>query len=363
MLDKPLRAGIIGLGVGGAHARGYLRSPHTELVALCDSDPERLAARAAEYKIPPEQCFSDYRAMLSAAQLDVVSVCVPNALHAEVSLAALEAGAHVLCEKPLAISLEEALAMQRAAQSAQRRLMVAYNHRYRADVGWLRRVISEGALGEVYNVYAWWRREAGIPRSSWFSQKALSGGGALIDIGVHMLDLALWLLDFPRVETVSGQVGTHFGARGVKASSSPLWKGEFSPQRFDVDDSAFGFLRCAGGLSVHLHASWAEHRAPHEDILHLELNGTQATAVMHVVNYVQEGTLQVYTELGGQSVVITPEVRSSGIYGHEALIVESMAALVAGQPPPADVQHGVIGVQVVEALYRSSQTRREVVLE
>lgn len=363
MADKPLRAGIIGLGIGALHAKGFLRSPHTELVALCDTDPERMAARAAEYNIPARMCFTDYRSMLAEAQLDVVSVCLPNALHAEVSIAALEAGAHVLCEKPLATTLEEALAMQRAAEMHQRRLMVAYNHRYRADVAWIRQMIGEGKLGKIYNVYAWWRREAGIPPSGWFSQKQLSGGGALIDIGVHMLDLALWLLDFPRIETVSGQVSAHFGKRGMKISSSALWKRSVSAESFDVEDSAFGFLRCTGDLTVHLHASWAEHRAPREDILHLELNGTEGTAVLHVVNYVQDGTLQFYTELAGQPVAITPNVRWTGLYGHEALIVESMAALVKDQPAPADVSHGVIGVQVLEALYRSSQTRREVVLE
>ncbi|MDW8300147.1 MAG: Gfo/Idh/MocA family oxidoreductase [Anaerolineae bacterium] len=363
MTDKPLRAGIIGLGVGATHAKGYLRSPHTRLVALCDADTERLTARAAEYDIPAELCFTDYRTMLAKAQLDVVSVCLPNALHAEASIAALEAGAHVLCEKPLATTLEEALAMQRAAEANQRRLMVAYNFRYRADIAWIRQLMLEGKLGKVYNVYAWWRREAGIPPSGWFSQKQLSGGGALIDIGVHVLDMALWLLDFPRVETVSGQVSSHFGKRGMKISSSKLWKPSIDVEAFDVDDGAFGFLRCEGDLTIHLHASWAEQRAPREDVLHLELNGTDGTAVMHVVNYVQDGTVQFYTEVAGQPVAVVPKLRWDGIYGHEALIAESMAALVNNQPAPVEARHGVIGVQVIEALYRSSQTRREVVLE
>jgi predicted dehydrogenase len=358
-----MRAGIIGLGIGAAHAKGFLRSPHTELVALCDANAERLAARAVEYNIPAEMCFTDYRAMLAEANLDVVSVCLPNALHAEVSIAALEAGAHVLCEKPLATTLEEALAMQRAAELQQRRLMVAYNHRYRADLAWIRQMLRQGALGKVYNVYAWWRRESGIPSSGWFSQKRLSGGGAMIDIGIHMLDMALWLLDFPRVETVSGQVTAHFGTRGLKTWSQARWANDSTAEPFDVDDGAVGFLRCEGDLSIHLHASWAEHRAPREDIIHLELNGTEGTTVLHVVNYVRDGTLQFYTQLAGQPVAVAPNVRWEGLYGHEALIVESMAALVNQQPAPSDVRHGVIGVQILEALYRSSQLRREVALE
>jgi predicted dehydrogenase len=363
MTNTPLRAGIVGLGVGALHAKGFMRSPYTQLVALCDADADRLAARAAEYNVPAEQCFTDYRAMLAEAQLDVVSICLPNALHAEASIAALEAGAHVLCEKPLATTLSEALAMQQAAERNQRRLMVAYNHRYRADVAWIRQMLAHGALGEVYNVYAWWRREAGIPRSSWFSQKALSGGGALIDIGVHMLDMALWLLGFPRVETVSGHTTSHFGKRGLKSWSNVRWSDDIAAKAFDVDDGAVGFLRCAGDLTMQLHASWAEHRAPREDIIHLELNGTHGTAVLHIVNYVRDGTLQFYTELAGQPVAIAPNVRWDGVYGHEALIEESMAALVSGQPAPADAQHGIIGVQVLEALYKSAQLRREVALE
>ncbi|MCE7948014.1 MAG: gfo/Idh/MocA family oxidoreductase [Chloroflexi bacterium CFX4] len=362
MTTSLLRAGIVGLGIGGEHARGFVRSPHTELVALCDSDPNRLAQRAAEYGVPPELCFTDYKTMLAEAKLDVVSICLPNALHAESTIAALEGGAHVICEKPLAPSLFEARDMQRAAEINHRRLMVAYNHRYRADVLWIRRMIAEGRLGKIYNAYAWWRRETGIPGSGWFSQKHMAGGGALIDLGVHMLDMTLWLLGFPRVQTVSGHVTSYFGGRGLKVWGSPRWVNDASAEAFSVDDGAVGFLRCEGDLAINLHASWAEHRQPREDIIRLELSGTEGTAVLNVVNYVRDGTLHFYSEMAGEAVTVTPSLRWNGIYGHEALIVESMAALVNNQPAPADVTHGVIGVQVLEALYASSQSKREVVL-
>ena len=164
MADQPLRAGIIGLGVGKSHAKGYLNNPGASLVALCDTNEARLRELAQQYGVPSEGCFTDYNQMLAQAKLDLVSVCLPNFLHSEVTVAALNAGAHVLCEKPMAPTVAQAQAMIDAAQQNNRQLMVAYNYRYRDDVQWIRRLVASGGLGRIYHIHAAWRRETCLRR-------------------------------------------------------------------------------------------------------------------------------------------------------------------------------------------------------
>jgi predicted dehydrogenase len=356
MPAQPLRAGVIGLGVGGAHAEGYLRAPGAELVALCDTNEARLRERGQKYDVPAEGLYTSYPDMLERAQLDIVSICLPNALHAEASIRALEAGCHVLCEKPLAPSVDEVRDMIKAARLNDRRLMVAYNHRYRADMAWVRRMHAEKRLGTIYRVDAWWRRETGIPGWGTFSQQQFSGGGALIDLGVHVLDLALWMLDFPAVHSVSGMVRASFGPRGQKAWGGP-------PAVFDVDDWGEGYIRLAGGTTIHLQASWAEHRTPGDDLIRLEFQGTEGTAVVNIPNYTKTDTLRFYTEMAGAPVTVIPVVRWSAPAGHEALIADCLACLASDVPSPTDAAQGLIAVRILEAIYHSAQTGREVSFE
>ncbi|MCC7209583.1 MAG: Gfo/Idh/MocA family oxidoreductase [Anaerolineae bacterium] len=352
---EPLRVGVIGLGIGNAHAEGYARETRVKLAALCDSNEVRLKERALKFNVADDILFTDYRAMLKQAGLDIVSVCLPNALHAPAAIAALEAGCHVLCEKPLATSTAEAQDMIRAARMNGRRLMVAYNHRYRADVAWMKRVINEGRLGTIYRVDAWWRRETGIPGWGVFGLQEYSGGGALLDLGVHALDLALYLLGFPAALTVSGSARTSFGARGQK-----VWGAK--PEKFDVDDFSEGDIRLEGGVSLHLVASWAEHRPPNDDLIRLEIQGTDGTVVLNIPNYTKTDTLRFYTEVAGAPATITPAVRWASS-GHEALIADCVTSLLANTPAPTDAVQGLAGVRILEAIYRSAAAGREVVFE
>lgn len=361
MSIPPLRAAVIGLGVGGAHIEGYLKSPDTQLVAICDINPETLKARTQRYNLTDVATYTDSDALLTEAKPDIVSVCLPNALHKDVTIKALQAGAHVLCEKPLATTVSDARAMLRAAQQAGRRLMTAYNHRYRADVEWIRDLIQAGRLGRIYAVDAWWRRETGIPGSGWFGKKEMAGGGALIDLGVHMLDMALYLMGFPRVITVNGSISSNFGSRGLKVWSM-RGVNTFDPSKFTVEDYSAAFLRLEGDIVMTLRASWAEHRQPGEDLIRLEIQGTEGTALLTVPNYTRQDTVRFFTEIGGKPTVVIPNLKWDGDYGHEALIADVVRALVRGEPSPADGVHGFVGVQVLEAVYQASRTGREVVL-
>jgi predicted dehydrogenase len=355
-----LRAAVIGLGVGRGHADGYNQSPYSTLAALCDTDTVRLAEFAQKYNIPAEACFTDYHTMLKKIPLDIVSVCVPNALHAPVSIAALEAGVHVLCEKPLAMNTAEAQAMVDAAARAEKHLLVCYNYRYRADSQWLYRVVHSGRLGEIYHISASWRRETGIPGWGLFGSKALSGGGAMIDLGVHVLDLALWLLDFPAVHTVSGAARAAFGPHQRK-----MWrKAGVEPATFEVEDGATGFLRLANSASIFLQATWGEHRQPNDDQIRVELQGTEGTAILEIPNYRREDTLRMYTEIEGEPVTITPAVRwTASAYQHVGLVLDTVEKLANGEPPTTDGTQGLAAVKILDALYGSARSGKESFLD
>lgn len=358
MSNRKLRAGIIGLGVGQAHAKGYINSPHSELVAICDLNETRLHEWGEKWNV--EAQYTNYMTMLHEAKLDIVSVCLPNAAHAEVSISALKGGVHVLCEKPMAINVAEAEAMVASAKTSQRHLMVSYNYRYRSDSQWMRHMVKDGNLGNIYHAHVIWLRETGIPGWGLFGSKAASGGGALIDLGVHVIDLALWMMDFPAVKTVSGQTRSLFGLLGRKTWGRT--EGEAIEGGFDVDDGSVAFLRLANRVCMTLNIAWAEHGQPQEDMFRVELQGTEGSAILHVRNYKNEDTLRFYTEMAGEPVTVIPGVRFGGAQGHEAMIKHLIESIQNGEEPTTNGEQGLIGVQILEALYQSADTGREVVL-
>ncbi|HEX2908534.1 MAG TPA: Gfo/Idh/MocA family oxidoreductase [Phototrophicaceae bacterium] len=357
VVEQKLRGGVIGLGVGKAHAKGYLSSPDVELIAVCDSNEDRLQTLAAEWDVPVR--YTDYKKMLAETPLDMVSICLPNALHAEAALLALEAGLHVICEKPMAPTVAEARHMLEMAQRCNRRLMIAYNFRYRPDTRWMKNLVQSGALGTIYQANVSWRRETGIPGSGWFGEKDLAGGGALIDLGVHVIDLALWLMGFPEVKTVSGETRRLFGQRNLKTWGRH--PGDVARDNFDVDDGSVGFIRLANGAHMLVQATWAEHTQPQQDDIRVELQGTEGTVVLHIRNYKNEDTLRFYTEIHGEPVTVIPSVRFGAPQGHEALIHDLAHCLQHDLPVGTDGTQGLAAIRILEGLYESAKTGREVV--
>jgi predicted dehydrogenase len=359
MIDRKLRAGIIGLGVGQSHARGYLGSSDAELVAVCDSNEVRLNEWAAKWNV--QRRYTDYSQMLAEAELDVVSVCLPNALHPSASIAALNAGIHVVCEKPMSSSVAEAQEMIDAARRNNRYLMIAYNYRYRPDTQWMRRVIQSGKLGTIYHINVSWRRETGIPGWGWFGSKQMSGGGALIDLGVHVLDLALWSMGFPKARTVSGDTRAFFGPKAMKTWGRV--PGQGIDGGFDVEDGGIGFIRFDNGANMVLNITWAEHVQPQEDAIRVEIQGTEGTIILHIRNYKNDDTLRFYTEIEGEPVTIIPGIRFGSPQGHEGLIRDIMDSLRREATPSTDGIQGLASVAILEALYQSAAAGREVVME
>jgi predicted dehydrogenase len=364
MDTQHLRVGVIGAGIGALHLAAYNQLPQVEVVALAGLDDDRVRRVAAEYSVP--QTYREYEHMLAAPGIDAVSVCLPNALHAPVSIAALQAGKHVLVEKPLARNVEEAQTMIAAAEAADRILMVSFDKRYRGDVQWIKRYIDSGALGRIYYAKAHWMRRAGIPRlGSWFVSKEQAGGGPLIDLGVHVLDIAMYLMGEPRPRALSANVYAEFGPRGLKN-----WVGreQFSNERltYEVEDMATAFVRLEGDGTIAdarttmlLEASWATHSAAGDDF-GVTLYGTEGGVELMVRNYGYDDTVRVFSDVGGVPVDSAPKIPRGK--GHLHVIERFVGAILDGAPPIPSAEEGLRRVEVIGACYRSALEGREVAI-
>jgi predicted dehydrogenase len=263
---------VIGAGaIAPSHIQGYQKHPAAQVVALADISPERGRETADKFNIP--ELVTDYKTLLAREDIHVVSIALPNYLHVPVALEAVQAGKHVLVEKPIATSAADA---GRLVEEADRRgllLMVGQNNRLRQEVQTARQLVEQGTLGEVYHAKTAMLRRSGIPRiGSWFTQSHYSGGGCVYDIGVHALDRALFLMGEFEAAAVSGQTYAKFGPRGRGNGS---WgKGEIDPAMpFDVDDLAVALIKLKSGRTVLLEASWAAHLDNYDGT---QLFGTEA---------------------------------------------------------------------------------------
>jgi predicted dehydrogenase len=243
-----IRVGVVGLGIGRHHIRGYQSHPAAEVVAIADLDEARLASIGAEYRV--ENRYTSTEEMLAEAKLDVVSVATPNSFHKPLTIAALEAGCHVLCEKPMAMNAGEGREMLAAAQKADKRLMIDFSYRFSEQSQALKAQVDSGVLGEIYFARTLWHRRRGLPRfGGWFGQKAMSGGGPLIDLGVHRLDLALWLMGYPKPVWVLGSAYNPIATALAKEQGVD----------YDVEDLAVALIKFDNGATLELEASWAAH--------------------------------------------------------------------------------------------------------
>ncbi len=355
----PLKVGVVGLGYAGTtHAESYLRIPGVEVVALAGKEPDRLVHLGQTLGIP--HLFDDWHDLVAMDELDIVSVATPNALHAPISIAALDAGKHVFCEKPLAITADEARRMGDAAARADRVLEVAFNHRRRADVQYLKRYLDEIGIGEIYHVRATWKRRAGIPGlTSWFTSKTLAGGGALIDLGPHVLDIVLFLLDEPHVTTVSAVTHGALGRAGYGAmdKGAQFAGGHTS---FEVEDLASALLRTDRGTSIQYEISWAGHTADDEDIS-IELLGVEGGARLLVKRYASDGTLTIYRDIAGEAVDITPHVHVED-KGHPTVIGEFVRTVRSGRWAGHHGEDAVHRTEILDAAYESARLGKEVAL-
>src|SRR5215216_1156199 len=254
-----VRVGIIGVGwPGQRHIEGYQKHSRARISALADVNADFAEGIKTQYGVTGAQVFDDYREMLTGDHVDAVSICTPNFLHAPMAIDALRAGKHVLLEKPLAHTLEdgERLAKEVAGHSAQT-FMIGFNNRYRPDSVVLKNQIEAGELGRLYYAKTGWLRGATeFFLRGWFTRKEQSGGGPLIDLGVHMLDLSLWFMGNPRPVSVSGSVYHEFTDYMRESTNAEV----------DVEDLAAAFIKLDNGATIVLDVSWVSHIEQANDV-------------------------------------------------------------------------------------------------
>jgi len=266
----------------------------------------------------------------------------------------MEAGAHVLCEKPLATNSEEALRMVRKAEFTNRVLATVFNYRHRGDVRVLRQIVRDGTLGRVYYAKASWMRRRHYDVSGWYTSKSASGGGPVIDLGVHVLDLVLFLLGEPAVTRVSG---------ATYAALVPRWLASQGrdPASWEVEDLGAGMLSTKDGTAIMLEASWASHGAHADDEMTITLYGTDAGASLRVRDYAPRGSLRLFGELHGQLMDTRASVPTGD--GHRGVAREFVSVIRTGDWSAHRGYEGLERSRILDAFYRSAELGREVVLD
>lgn len=348
LMQKEVRVGLVGLGtIGRIHLERFTPASGARVQAICDEDAARVQSHAAEFAVP--QTFTNFEEFLDSAEIDAVTVAVPNFLHKPMALAALEKGLHVLCEKPMALNATEAIEMREKVRSTGRKFMIHFNQRFRAEHQYFKKLIETGQLGEVYYGTAGWRRMRGMPGfGGWFGRKRMSGGGPLIDLGVHMLDLSRWLMGSPKALTVSASTFAHIGQRLARERH----------QEFDVEDFASALIRFNNGATLNLEVSWALNFEEREKI-YLELSGTGG-GLSNVTYAYTDTTTTIFREENGALVKTVPmQYPPAFENAHQHFI----RCILQDLEPSAGADDGVEIMRILDAIYESARLGREVVLQ
>ncbi len=351
---KKIKIGIIGNGgiCKGAHLREYLNDDRVEIVALCDIIEERAQFLKDEY-FHEADVYTDYKELLKDESIDAVDICTPNYLHSIIAVDAFKAGKNVFCEKPDAINVTEVLKMKAAADEAGKLLMVMRNNRFTAPSQYAKKYIDDGKMGEIYCGRCGWQRRRGIPgKGGWFTTKAQSGGGPLIDLGVHMIDLAIWLMGNPTPVSVSANTYCKFADNDTSDSVNSDFGDKNSEGTFDVEDLAMGMIRFDNGAVLQIEFSWASNiKAEHRFV---ELRGTKSGLTW------DNEELEIFSEDEGQLYDIKPV--KGNVDGHRANLSHFIDVLTTGVEPCFKPQQGIDMIKILCAIYESAKTGKEVTL-
>lgn len=354
---KKWRVGIIGIGgiFKGSHIWEYLEDERLEVVALCDIIEERATEIRDKY-FPNAAVYTDFRELLKDETIDSVDICTPNYLHSIIAVAAFEAGKHVFCEKPDAINVEEVLKMNRAAEKAGKTLMIMRNNRFSPASQYAKKYIESGAMGDIYCGRCGWQRRRGIPgKGGWFTTKTQSGGGPLIDLGVHMIDLAIWLMGNPKPVTVTGSTYCKFADSDTSDSVNSDFGDKVSDGTFDVEDLAMGTIRFDNGAQLQIEFSWASNIK--QENRFVELRGTKSGLTW------RDGDVEVFTEMHGQGCDIHPSNLQPEKKEHVLNLINFYDVVIDGKEPVFKPQQGIDMIKILCAIYKSAETGREVVLD
>lgn len=342
-----LKFGMIGVGkiCQGCHLPAYdklIQSGDVEIVALCDIDEQRLNEVGKKY--PNARLYTDYEEMIDKEELDAVDICTPNNIHSKAAVYALDRGVHVMCEKPDAVSVAEAEKMKKSAEESGKTLMVMRNNRYRPTTKFLKQYIAEGKMGEIYAGRCGWIRRRGIPGwGGWFTDKEQAGGGPLIDLGVHIIDLSMYLMGNAKPVTVSGCTYLKFP--------------HTSYSKIDVEDLAMGFIRFDNGACLQIEFSWASNIPG--DQMFVELRGTKAGSRMSGI----DRKFEIFTDECGVNASLVPQLDDYNCTPHHEQNIRHFIDVINGKAEPDFTpEQGLNMVKILEALYKSAELGREIQL-
>lgn len=357
-MEKKLKVGFVGLGgISSGHLSAVAESPLAEISALCDANEETLAKRSQEFKVTAT--FADYREMLRKTELDAVVIATPNALHKDIALAAVEAGKHVLCEKPLTADLADAIVLRDAVKASNKKFQVGMVRRFQAASGAFRQVVQGGGLGGIYHLKFSLRRRGGIPlHGAWFMNKKLSGGGVLIDLAVHSLDLSLWCADIWDPVSASCVCHSRIGAdltQYVPSGDWPVYDPARNAPSMGVEEFACGLVRFGGGRSLQFELSWALH-GQEENVI--EIFGDKGGVRLAVGE-----PARLFKPVSGLSAVAELKLPAEKISGYKRQMDAFLEAIVYDRPVQAPIDDGVTMMAIVDALYRSAESGREEPIE
>ncbi|MFJ5718285.1 Gfo/Idh/MocA family protein [Neobacillus sp. NPDC093127] len=348
-----LKVGMI--GAGGVAKRAHMNALNAlkefiEVISVSDVNIE--AAKTLAEAVGAARIYSNYHELLSIKEIDAVVVTTPNFLHSTISIDALKAGKHVLCEKPLAINPVEAKKMIETAKGQGKILMTALNNRFRDEVAVIKNDILQNKLGDIYHAKCGWVRRSGIPGwGGWFTNKSLSGGGPLIDLGVHMLDLTLYLMGDPKVVSVSAATYQKFGHKGTTRARAVA-----NPNGiYDVEDYVTAFIRLENGATINLDTSWASNIE--KEKVFVQLLGDKAG-----VDLTNGNPLTYFTEEDGKEVNYQPNSSFVDSNAHKNMWKHFYESIINQTAPLPSGERGLQINQILDAIYTSSLTKHEVYL-
>jgi len=354
-MAKKLRAGIVGCGgiANGKHMPSMKKSGKFDIVAFCDIIEEKAVKAAEEYGTKDAKVYTDYKKLLEDKTIDAVYVLTPNKSHSFITIDALESGKHVMCEKPMAKTAKEAKEMVDTAKRTGKLLTIGYNNRYNANSQYVKEAASRGDLGEIYFARAHALRRRAVPTWGVFLNEEEQGGGPLIDIGTHALDLTLWFMDNYKPKSVMGNVYHKLNGNGVCGNAFGPW----DPKKFTVEDSAFGFITMENGATISLDSSWALNMIDAHEA-RATLCGTKGGADMH------NGGVRVNGDDFGKLYEKNPNLGGGGVAffdggSADPTVMEQMVffnAITKGTPLVILPEQAYVVTQLLEAIYESAKT-------
>lgn len=359
-MSKTYKIAIIGCGgiANGKHMPSLKKVSNVEMVAFCDIVEEKAVTAVDQYGIEGAKVYTDYREVLNDPSIDIVHVCTPNDSHAEIAIAALEAGKHVMCEKPMAKTAAEAQQMVDAVKRTGKKLTIGYNNRFRGDSQHLKKICESGELGDIYMAKAHAIRRRAVPTWGVFLDEEKQGGGPLIDIGTHALDLTLWMMNNYKPKVV---LGTSYHKLSQRENAANAW-GPWDPAKFTVEDSAFGMIVMEDGATIMLESSWALNTLE-VDEAKCTLCGTEGGADM-------KNGLRINGEQHSRLFTKEVELNSGGVAFYDGNAENAadlemkmwIKAIEEDKDPVVTPEQAFVVSQILEAIYESSKTGKAVYL-